>query len=65
MTIGSIISLIIAAVSAIIATWTIINLYVRMRRSKNVMITKSNGETIIMSKSYNREDSRRFLEFIK
>ncbi len=63
---ASIISAIVVALSTIVAIWTIITLYLKVRNSKNITFTKKdNGEKITISQSYNREDSRRLMEFMK
>lgn len=63
---ASIISAIIVALSTIVAVWTIITFYLKVRNSKNITFTKKdNGEKITISQSYNREDSKRLMEFMK
>lgn len=62
---ASTISIGIAAVSAIIAVFTLIRLYIKLKNSKNITITKSTGERITISKDYSREQSKRLLEFMK
>jgi len=63
---ASIISAIVVALSTIVAIWTIITLYLKVRNSKNITFTKKdNGEKITISQSYNREDSKRLMEFMK
>jgi hypothetical protein len=59
------ISAAIGVISAAVAIWTIIVLFIKVRNSKNVTITKSTGETITFSKKYNREESKKLLEFMK
>ena len=59
------ISLAIALVSAVIAIATIVNIILRIRNSKNITIKKKTGETITFSKTYNREQSKKLLEFMK
>ena len=59
------ISAAIGFISAIIAIWTMVILFIKVRNSKNVTITKSTGETITFSKKYNREESKKLLEFMK
>jgi len=55
----------IAVLSAIIAAFTLISLFVKLKNSKNITITKSTGERITISKDYNREQSKKLLEFMK
>jgi hypothetical protein len=62
---ASMISAAIAIISATIALWTITNIFLKVRNSKNITITKSSGERITISKNYNREQSKRLLEFMK
>ena len=62
---ASTISTAIAVISAIIALITIIRLFIKVRNSKNITITKNSGERITISKSYDREQSKRLLEFMK
>ena len=59
------ISAAIGVISAAVAIWTMIVLFIKVRNSKNVTITKSTGETITFSKKYNREESKKLLEFMK
>lgn len=63
---ASIISAIVVALSTIVAIWTIITFYLKVRNSKNITFTKKdNGEKITISQSYNRADSKRLMEFMK
>ena len=62
---ASTISTAIAVISAGIAIWTITKLFIKVRNSKNITITKSNGERITISKNYNREQSKKLIEFMK
>jgi len=55
----------IAVISAIIAIWTITKIFIKVRNSTNITITKSSGERITISKDYNREQSRKLIEFMK
>jgi hypothetical protein len=61
---STIIVLTIAGISAIVAISTIVKLYLKAKHPKKVTVTKPNGERITVSTSYNREDSKRWLEFI-
>lgn len=62
---GTIISAIIAVVSAIIAITTIIKSYLRVKNSKNITLTKRDGSKLTVHTQYNKADSRRMIEFIK
>lgn len=65
-TTATIISAAIAAISAIVAIWTVVVLYLKIKNSKNITFTKKvNGEKITISQIYNREDSKRLMEFMK
>jgi hypothetical protein len=55
----------IVVISAVIAIWTITKLFIKVRNSKNITITKSSGERITISKKYNREQSKKLIEFMK
>jgi len=54
----------IAVISAVIAIWTIAGLFIKIRNAKNITITKSTGERITISKNYNREQSKKLIEFM-
>ena len=55
----------IAVISAVIAIWTIAGLFIKIRNAKNITITKSTGERITISKNYDREQSKKLIEFMK
>jgi len=62
---ASTISMFIGLISAIVAVFTIIKIIVRDKNAENITIRKSTGETLTVSKTYNREQSKRLLEFMK
>ena len=55
----------IAVISAVIAIWTIARLFIKIWNSKNITITKSTVERISIYKNYNREQSKKLIEFMK
>ncbi len=62
---ASIISVAIAVASAIVAFATLVQLFIKVKNSENITIKKSNGDAITISKHYNREQSKKLLEFMK
>jgi hypothetical protein len=64
--VASIISGSVGVISALVVVWTIIRHHYKVRNAKSVTITKKvSGETITFSKTYNRQDSKKILDFMK
>jgi hypothetical protein len=64
-TTGSIISITVAAVCGAVAIRTIALSYLRVKNAKNITLYKKDGTNIKVHTNYNREDSRKLIEFIK